>query len=84
MSVYKSKVIVFSILLLKILGAMAFVSKKDVFFMFWVRGQERVEIRLETKSEILQTSFNVSKPTTFLVHGYSQDHTMDSLLKTGQ
>ena len=64
---------------LVVLEAFSFNAERDVFFLLRVKNwQERIEERfhLETKSEILQSSYDPSKPTTFQIHGFTENHMM--------
>lgn len=53
-----------------------FSAEKDVEFLLRVRDwpQKNEEIFcLDSAEEILKSSFNSAKPTSFLIHGYTED-----------
>lgn len=58
------------------LQAKDFSAEKDVEFLLRVRNwpQKKEEVfRLGTVDGILKSSFNPAKPTSFLIHGFTED-----------
>lgn len=61
---------------LSLLQAKDFSAEKDVEFLLRVRNwpQKKEEVFcLGSMADILKSSFDAKKPTSFLIHGYTED-----------
>lgn len=53
-----------------------FDAERDVMFVLWVRDKpssDEETFKLETRNLIGSSAFDSSKPTTFLVHGFTEN-----------
>lgn len=68
--IIKSSILVF------VVGSSAKKEDQKVDYLLrtqgWPTKSEEI-LRLENKTEIVKSSFDASKPTTFLIHGYTED-----------
>lgn len=58
------------------MGGTEFFPESDIFFLVRSRSQPFNDdgiLTLQTKENIAKTSYNTSKPTTFLIHGFVEN-----------
>lgn len=55
-----------------------------VSFSLKVKGRNQTKFTLESKENVLNSSFDPSLPTTFFIHGYWENPSLDHHVKTRQ
>lgn len=59
-------------------SADSFAGNRDVLFILrgrdWIQNQEQVMLSFDTRQDIKQSVFDSTKPTTFLIHGFTENH----------